>query len=397
MMNRNKFQHRQTMPFFGLAAGALLVGTVSLAQAQTQWNPAVATGNWSIATNWVGDAVPGSTDDSLINNGGTAVIDSTSTGDIGGLHIYLGDGNGSGTINMSAGTFAGSQIQVGYSTAGSGFFTQSGGLNCPYAKYGSVGGFLYNQLELGVQNGSFGAYTMSGGSAVPNLVTVGYGGTGTFTQSGGTIGEFVSSTEDHPIGLLVGGGLGTYSKSTGVGTYNLSGSGLLIAGEESIGYRLSGTFNQNGGTNAFFGGGDHNGSFGSDYNSVKGDLFLGFYGSTSAGKAVGTYNLSGGLLTGAGAAYGGPNGEEFIVALQNWTTTLGWISVRIGPGLGGSHGETATDRSGCEGEGGPGGGTWRPYDQRAGVGLRRPYNASRAVEKAVAGGRGGTVFGWSPP
>ena len=24
-------------------------------------------------------------------------------------------------------------------------------------------------------------------------------------------------------------------------------------------------------------------------------------------------------------------------------------------------------------------------------------NASRAVEKAVAGGRGGTVFGWSPP
>ena len=96
--------------FTGLAIAALLIGTVSLAQAQTQWNPAVATGNWSIATNWVGGVVPNSTADSLINNGGTAVIDSTSTGYIGGEHIYLGDSNG--TRSESTCTLAAS-LRVG--------------------------------------------------------------------------------------------------------------------------------------------------------------------------------------------------------------------------------------------------------------------------------------------
>ena len=86
-----------------------------------------------------------------------------------------------------------------------------------------------------------------------------------------------------------------------------------------------------------------------------------------------------------------------IVALQNWTTTLGWISVRIGPGLGGSHGETTTDRGGREGEGGAGGRAGRPHDEPTGLGLRRPYVANRAVEKTADRGRDGTVLGRSPP
>ena len=86
-----------------------------------------------------------------------------------------------------------------------------------------------------------------------------------------------------------------------------------------------------------------------------------------------------------------------IVALENWTTTLGRISVRIGPGLGGSHGETAADRGGREGESGVGGCAGRPHHEPIGVGLRRAYDANQAVEKAAAGGSGGTVLGWPPP
>ena len=74
-----------------------------------------------------------------------------------------------------------------------------------------------------------------------------------------------------------------------------------------------------------------------------------------------------------------------IVALENWTTTLGGNRGRIGPGLGGLHGsETTTDRGGCEGEGGVGGGAGRPHDEPIGVGVRRAFHADRAMEEAVA-------------
>ena len=69
---------------------------------------------------------------------------------------------------------------MGYS--GTGSFTQSGGAN------NVNGGFNYLSLGLGYNAGSSGTYNLSGGgllSAAQNEY-VGYSGTGTFTQSGGT-------------------------------------------------------------------------------------------------------------------------------------------------------------------------------------------------------------------
>ena len=86
--------------------------------------------------------------------------------------------------------------------------------------------------------------------------------TGTFTQSGGA--ATLSS------GLYLGGG------PTGIGTYNLSGTGTLSAPTEGLGYNYTGsggtgTFNQSGGTN-----------------TVSGNLYL---GDNSASQA--TYVLGG--------------------------------------------------------------------------------------------------------
>ena len=49
---------------------------------------------------------------------------------------------------------------VGYA-AGSGVFTQSGGINVPFVAHSAAG---YSQLLVGDANGGFGAYDLSGGS-----------------------------------------------------------------------------------------------------------------------------------------------------------------------------------------------------------------------------------------
>ena len=71
---------------------------------------------------------------------------------------------------------------------------------------------------------------------------VGYSGTGTFTQSGGT--NDVSSTN---AAIYLGGSLGGSPISSG--NYNLSGSGFLAAYNEYVGYVGTGSFMQSGGTN----------------------------------------------------------------------------------------------------------------------------------------------------
>ena len=86
-----------------------------------------------------------------------------------------------------------------------------------------------------------GAYSLSGsGLLSANSEYVGSGGTGTFTQSGGT----------HAIASALY--LGAYG---GSGTYSLSGSGQLSAASEYVGYTPDATalFQQTGGTNTVSG------------------------------------------------------------------------------------------------------------------------------------------------
>ena len=164
-----------------------------------------------------------------LGNLGTATF--TQSGGTNNIHynFYLGgDAGSSGAYNFSSGllaVFYGGIEYVGYS--GSATFTQSGGVNSPYS------------LQVGSGTGGCGVYSLTGsGQIVANSEGVGGAGTGTFSQSGGT--------------NSVHGSFGVGSGTGGSGAYFLSGSGLLAAEPESVGGAGSGTFTQSGGTNTSY-------------------------------------------------------------------------------------------------------------------------------------------------
>ena len=103
---------------------------------------------------------------------------------------------------------------------------------------------------------------IDGRLSVSNNCYVGYSGTGTFTQNGGTN----TMPLDHGNGFLFLNGSN--------GTYNLSGSGQLSANTEYIGYTSMGTFTQTGGTN-----------------TISSYLYIARFNNSSS-----TYTLSGGTL-----------------------------------------------------------------------------------------------------
>ena len=242
---------------FSAIAAASFAAVVLMAslpvRADVYWS--TSAGDWSEATNWIGGAAP-TTDFAFIGNGGTATISSI---DATCQALYLGAT--SGNVQMLSGSlFTWWSQYVGYS--GTGTFVQSGGNNTTY------------QLMLGFDSGSAGLYNLTGGQFVqemagPNYAEyIGYSGTGTFTQSGGS--------HQFTTGLYLG-----YNSGSS-GTYNLSNAGQLSAenpGEanpilgyecEYVGYSGSGAFTHLGGSN------------------VSGYLYLG-YNSGSTG----TYGLSG--------------------------------------------------------------------------------------------------------
>ena len=175
---------------------------------------------------------------------------------------------------------------------------------------------------------------MSGGSVGANVVYVGEFGTGTFTQSGGSIGAYGTGGSNKAIGIYVSGDTNPgntnpfYSGHNGNGTFNLGGTNgssstaLIVGGVEYVGMYTAGIFNQSGGTNAIIGGGSVGQGAGPyEYDNYDGALVLGFYHAGTPGGGgnpggVGTYNLSGGLLTGGpnpvGGMYGTQGGNEFL-------------------------------------------------------------------------------------
>ena len=208
---------------------AAVMSSSALARAATlTWQ--VASGDWMAASNWSGGALPTSPDTALVDNGGTASV--TQVGPICNT-LALGDSTGAGALNMTAGSLGvGFNLYCGQS--GVGTFAQSGGTTTVYDSY------------LGYNSGSNGSYNLSGGSLAEYSLCVGNSGTGAFTQSGGTNKlsaiPFLDST--HAIGLLCLG----YSTGSS-GSYNLS-AGLLTSQIETVGFFGSGTFNQSGGTNS---------------------------------------------------------------------------------------------------------------------------------------------------
>ena len=167
-------------------------------------------------------------------------------------------GNGVGTYVLNGGLLTGGPANPDYPTGdeyigvnGTGIFTQNGGTNVATQSL-SVGGPEYATVAgifITNVNPAYGQYTLNNGLLVGNLdggESVGAGGTGIFTQTGGT----------NLVNYLTLGGYTKYFTSTKLytkttpGTYNLNG-GVLQAADIGIYSYYSpspATFNFTGGT-----------------------------------------------------------------------------------------------------------------------------------------------------
>jgi hypothetical protein len=189
---------------WGLIAAIVILSSSSTEAASCYWN--ISSGNWSTAAYW-GGTEPRIYDYAYIQNGGTATI--TQTGE-GCSTLYLGtSGTGhSGTVEMIGGVLYVDYFEyIGYS--GTGTFTQTGGTNTIAFSSSSAG------LYLGYNSGSNGTYNLSGTGQLYTSYQVyeviGISGTGTFTQTGGT-------------------NTATYIKIGTAGTYTLSAGILNLNG-----------------------------------------------------------------------------------------------------------------------------------------------------------------------
>ena len=213
------------------------------------------------------------------------------------------------TSGMSGGTLDLRRMQVG--AVGNASFHQSAGTNsvAPAQSEGMNG-----WLTVGTGAGLQGSYYLGGSGLLETSQTmVGTsGGVGTFEQTGGahTIGSdlWVQGTSSQPSTYTLSGGqlsalyeyigpstskgsfihsggtntvtgtlyLGSWGSNGGDGTYELSGTGSLVAAKEYLGWAGVGTFYHSGGTN-----------------SISGGLYVGYNASTNN-----TYLLSGtGIIT----------------------------------------------------------------------------------------------------
>ncbi|MBU1055379.1 MAG: hypothetical protein KKC46_16395, partial [Proteobacteria bacterium] len=254
-------------------------------------------------------------------NGGTNTV----TND-----LYLGKNSGSeGTYNLNGGSLdVQRNIEGG---AGTSIINIDGGtLSDNWA------GINVDNFNVGYGSGSNGAFAMSGKNLTAMNEYIGYDGSGIFTQTGGT---------NNPAFLTLG------FNSSGVGTYELGGTGELAANSEIIGDEGAGAFTQTGGFNELINilylgnqsgsngtyelGGT--GSLSADYeiignsgrgiftqnggtNTVTNDLYL---GKNSGGK--GTYNLHGGILDVKGNITGGDGASTLNIDGGNLSKN--WLSI----------------------------------------------------------------------
>ncbi|MBU1055378.1 MAG: hypothetical protein KKC46_16390 [Proteobacteria bacterium] len=221
-------------------------------------------------------------------------------------------GLGTSTFNIDGGTLLNNWLSinvdnfnVGYSSSSNGNFNMTGknlNANKEYIGYDGTGTFNQaggtnevSSIYIGHQSGGNGTYKLNGTGVLSttDFEVIGYDGTGVFTQTGGN-----NKTTYLHIG----------SKSGSTGTYELSGKGSLSAYREFVGRYGTGDFIQTGGTNEV-----------SDYLSLgyasgsKGSYELSGAGSLSAnweyigdfGK--GTFTQSGGINTVKDILYLGNN------------------------------------------------------------------------------------------
>lgn len=202
-----------------------------------------------------------------LSAGSTSINNGSTFTQTGGSHSassVLSTSSG-GSYSLSDGTVTATQIIVGF--GGSGSFSQTGG---------SVTVTGSNGLFLARFTGASGTYDLSGGSLSTVNTRLGINGPANFTQTGGT--HTVSNILS--VGSNVGGG----------GTYDLGGAGQLNTVSTRVGEGALGSFIQSGGSH-----------------TISGALTLGY----SAGIS-GSYAFSGGQLSPTAIHIGESGSGDFI-------------------------------------------------------------------------------------
>jgi hypothetical protein len=261
-------------------AAGLRIGNA--ASGAGQFNLSASTGPSSllVATDeYVGNSATGGLfvpGGAFFQSGGSHVIGSATQA----ASLFLGFNPGStAEYNLSGGSLStsGDEI-VGY--AGTGSYVQSGGTNL----MPNFSGF-----QVAFATGSHGNAFLSGGTlSVGNLESIGFNGTGTFLQPGGS---------NSARGLLLGG------PSSGSGTFTLSGGVLTISIASDVGFEGAGSFNQSGGTH------------------ITGALNIGL---NSAG--VGYYTMTNGTLTVLGDMNNAAGGSGMFQQFGGTTIINGMLS-----------------------------------------------------------------------
>jgi len=271
---------------FGFATFVMtLVGSAPADTTYWQADPA-APANWFDAGNWTA-GLPTSSFNAYIDNGGTASI-------------------ASGTANVHSLTVA---------DGATGNLLQTGGTT------------NLTGLSIGRQAGSTGVLDLKGGNLnVANSGPyVGRGGTGTVNH---TAGKLTTTTN---YSMVIG------SEATGVGNYNLSGSGQLVATNLYIGVYGLGQLTETAGavTAASLTLGEQSSGLGivqlnGGTFTVTGDELIGKYGTGQFNQAGGTHN-AGYLTVSTGSGYtltGGTlrvNKGGQLLGTMDFTNSLGRI------------------------------------------------------------------------
>ena len=259
-----------------LAACGILacLPTVGWAQVNYYWNGASGIQDWGNPANWNPTGGPAVNGDNAFlyppNNFNYIVNYNTQAPNLAGVFI---NGGFSNSMTLLLGQ-TGLALQADVVSVGGkvqGMLQQTAGIL-------KVQEYLY----VGNTFGGTGTYTMTGGVLEATNSYVGYSGTGTFDQSGGT----------HTVSTHLGLG----RESTGTGTYNLT-NGSLETAETLVGWGGTGTFTQSGGTHTVatalhlgYTGGS-NGTYNLENGSVNPQLlFVGYNGT-------GAFNQNGGSVT----------------------------------------------------------------------------------------------------
>ncbi len=359
------------------AFGASLVTAItfciagSATAADIQWSPTATTSDWNTAANWTGGVKPIGVDNAVINviTGNPVVTTATTptvnqtwigdgTGNSGKLELQtggvmnagnwtaIGRGAGTGTLNITGGTFnnGGNGVFIVSSGAGStGTLTMSGGtINTNRGFwFGEVGGLtgggtatianatittnagggnnLENRFIIG-QRG-IGVLTLNAGSVINSLngseffVGNGPNGNGTLTQNAGSI-----TTNNWTVVGRNDGGAATGVYNMNGGSFTKTGGGQFIVGDNG-----NGTVNQTGGTitcnNEYWVG---QGSLTSTQTMSLGTLNVNNWIAVGRQGGTGIFNLNGGTvnktsLNGDVTVGAGTNGAADGVGTFNMT------------------------------------------------------------------------------